>query len=118
MSDTPTNEPSDSPYEEENQAMLEAYHATCCAVVRDSMGVVVQAHMTYPDGRSEMVHHTSPRDVLGPVTVTSSTRRHEHQELSVERPNGVPVTYEGHREVPESEQTWEIHLRPKRSPES
>jgi len=61
-----------STYEAENQAMLAAYQAASCTVVRNSNGCVVQAHMTYPDGTSEMVHHVSPRDVAGPVCVTSS----------------------------------------------
>jgi hypothetical protein len=32
-------------------------------------------------------------------------------------PSGARVTYGGHRELPESEQQWEIHLRPKPSPD-
>jgi hypothetical protein len=40
------------------------------------------------------------------------------EEQSDAPPSDVWVTYHGHREVPESEQTWEIHLRPKQSPES
>jgi len=46
------------------------------------------------------------------------SRSETHKELSVERPSGVRVRYEGHRELPESEQQWEIHLRPKPSPDS
>jgi hypothetical protein len=30
--------------------------------------------------------------------------------------DGVKVTYEGHLVVPEDEQVWEIHLRPKHEP--
>ena len=41
-----------------------------------------------------------------------------HPEKITVTPNGCRVRYLGYYEVPESEQVWEIHLRPKRSPES
>jgi hypothetical protein len=90
-----------------------------CAVVRDSEGDLVQAVMTYLDGRSEMAHHVSPRDVVGPVSMTLSTRKSKtHKGRSTVLPSRARVTFEGHREVPESQQTWEIHLQPKHRPES
>jgi len=42
---------------------------------------------------------------------TSKSEMHEGQSRVL--PSGVKVTYRGHREVPESEQTWEIHIQPK-----
>jgi hypothetical protein len=72
---TTTSEELASTYESENQAILEAYQAISCTVVRNLKGEVVQASVTYPDGTSDVVYHGSVRDVVGPVTVTSSTRR-------------------------------------------
>jgi hypothetical protein len=72
---TPTNKDLAAAYEAENQAMMRHYEATSCAVVRNPKGEVVQASVTYPDGTSDVVYHGSVRDVVGPVTVTSSTRR-------------------------------------------
>ncbi len=74
---TPTSDGLDSTYEAENQAMLEAYQATSCDVCRNSKGQVVQASVTYSDGTSDIVYHGSLRDVVGPVSVTSSTRSSE-----------------------------------------
>src|SRR5262245_6895553 len=66
-------------YESENQAILEAYQAMSCTVVRDSQGRVVQAVVEYPDGTAEPIYHICARDVVGPVSVTSSTRRESPQ---------------------------------------
>jgi hypothetical protein len=41
-----------------------------------------------------------------------------HPEKVSQTASGGRVRNLGHLEVPESEQTWEIHLRPKPSPES
>jgi hypothetical protein len=79
---TTTSDELASTYEAENQRMLEAYQATSCTVVRNWKGEVVQAHMTYPDRTSEMVHHVSPRDVVGPVSVTSSEANKQGLEVS------------------------------------
>jgi hypothetical protein len=52
--------------------MLKAYDAQECVVVRNSKGEVVQASVMHPDGTWELVYHVSARDVVGPVSVTSS----------------------------------------------
>ena len=114
MCSTPTNNKLASTYEAENQAMLEHFNARSCTVARDQAGKVVQASVTFPDGTSEPIYHVSVRDAVGPVSVTSSTRKSETpRTLSTVHPNGVRATYEGHLEIPESEQQWEIHLQPK-----
>jgi hypothetical protein len=60
-------------FEAENQAMLRAYHAQSCTVVRNQKGEVTHAVMKYPDGRSELVHHcSSSAHHPGPAYVTSS----------------------------------------------
>ena len=77
MCSTPTDNKFASTYEAENQAILEAYQAQECTVVRNLKGEVVQASVTYTDGSSEPIYHVSARDVVGPVSVTSSTKKSE-----------------------------------------
>ena len=115
------DETDDAIYEAENQAMLEHYQARDCTVVRNSKGQVVQAFVTYPDGTWGPIYHGSLRDVARPVSVTSSTRKSETPIMLSDVPASAEgVTDLGHREIAESEQQWEIHLRPKQddSPKS
>jgi hypothetical protein len=91
-------------YEAENQAMLEHFGAKSCTVIRNAQAKVVEAWVEYPDGTPELIYHLSPRDVVGPVSVTSSETKAKPEEQSTVLPNSARVTYGGHREVPESEQ--------------
>jgi hypothetical protein len=52
------------------------------------------------------------------TTIRPMSKSETPKELHSVLPSGARVTFEGHREVPESEQEWEIHLRPKHSPAS
>jgi hypothetical protein len=62
-------------YEQENQAMLEHYGLEEVTVVRNLKGEVVSAAGVDLDGESFLIHHSSPRSILGQaVHVSSSTR--------------------------------------------
>ncbi len=48
----------------------------------------------------------------------SSTKARSKAQTLSRTANGGRVMYLGHREVPEDDQVWELHLQPRRSPES
>jgi hypothetical protein len=58
-----------------------------------------------------MAHHDDRRGEVAAETSPTPPKKR-----STVLPSGGRVTYEGHREVPESKQVWEIHLRLKQTP--